>query len=73
MAELVVLQVVQSESEGDMIRGLLKSEGIPSLVRQTSLGAGMTGGLPGAGGQHEILVDEQNLSAARKVLEQQTG
>ena len=56
-----------------MIRGLLKSEGIPSLVRQTSLGAGMTGGLPGAGGQHEILVDEHNLAAARKVLEQQSG
>ena len=74
MAELAVLEVVQSEPEAEVIRGLLRSEGISSLVQQTSVGAGMAGGLAGAaGGPREILVDEQNLAAARRVLEQRTG
>ena len=73
MAELAVLQVVQSEPEAEVIRGLLESEGIPSFVQQTSLGAGMTGGLPSAGGQHAIFVDEENLAAARRLLEEQSA
>jgi hypothetical protein len=74
VAELEVLQVVQSEAEAEVIRGLLRSEGIPSYVQQTSMGAGAAGGLAGAaGGAREILVDEENLAAARKLLEQQTG
>jgi hypothetical protein len=71
MAEFEVLQVVPSEPEAEVIRGLLESEGIPAFVRQTSAGAGMTGGLPGAGGTHEILVHATNLAAARELLQQQ--
>lgn len=57
-----------------MIRGLLQSEGIPSYVQQTSVGSGMAGGLAGApGGPREVLVPEQSLAAAHKVLEQQSG
>jgi hypothetical protein len=74
VAELAVLQVVQSEPEAEMIRGLLQSEGIPSYVQQTSVGSGMVGGLAGAPlGPREILVPEQSLAAARKVLEQQSS
>ena len=69
-----MLQVVQSEPEAEMIRGLLQSEGIPSFVQQTTVGSAMAGGLAGApGGPREILVPEQSLERARKVLEQQSG
>ena len=72
MAELVVLQVVQSEPEAEVIRGLLRSEGIASTVQQTAVGQGMAGGLAGAAaGAREILVHESNLAAARAVLERQ--
>jgi hypothetical protein len=74
VTELAVLQVVQSEPEAEVIRGLLRSEGIPSYVQQTSMGAGAAGGLAGAaGGAREILVDEQNLAAARAVLDEQSA
>ncbi|MGZ4257644.1 MAG: putative signal transducing protein [Gaiellaceae bacterium] len=73
MAELAVLQVVPSEPEAEMIRGLLRSEGIPSIVQRTTLGAGMADGFPGASGPLEILVHAGNLPAARRVLEQQSS
>jgi hypothetical protein len=72
VAELAVLQVVQSEPEAEVIVGLLRSEGIPAIVQQTSAGAGMAGGLPGAGGTREIMVHATNLEAAREVLERQS-
>jgi hypothetical protein len=69
VGELAVLQVVQSEAEAEMIRGLLRSEGIPSYVQMTTVGAASVGGLAGAaGGAREILVPEQSLAAARKML-----
>ena len=73
MEDLGVLQVTSSGPEADMIHGLLQSEGIPSVVRQTSAGAGMAGGLPGGAGAHEILVPESSLAQARQLLEEQAG
>jgi putative signal transducing protein len=73
MEDLVVLQVVQSGAEAEMIRGLLQTADIPSLARQTSAGAGMAGGLPGGAGAHEILVPEDRLADARRLLEEQAG
>ena len=73
MSELVVLEVVTSELEAEVIRGLLRSEGIPCIVQRTSLGAGMADGFPSALGPREILVHAQNLDAARKVLSEQSS
>jgi Putative prokaryotic signal transducing protein len=71
MAELVVLEVVNSEPEAEVIRGLLRSEGIPCIVQRTSLGAGMADGFPAALGPRELLVHAENLAAARSVLSDQ--
>ena len=67
-----MLQVVWSEAEAEVIRGLLRSEGIPSVVQRTTLGGGMADGFPGTGGPREILVHAPTLPAARRVLEQQS-
>jgi hypothetical protein len=71
MAELAVLQVVQSEPEADVVCGLLRSEGIPCITQRTNVGVGMADGFPSAIGPREILVHEQNVAAARKLLEEQ--
>ena len=73
MDELAVLTVVQSEPEAEVIRGLLTTEGIPSVVRQTSVGAGMAGGLPGGARAREILVPEASLARARQLLDEQSS
>jgi len=56
-----------------VIRGLLRSEGIPCVVQRTSVDAGMAGGFPSALGPREILVHAENLAAARKVLSEQSS
>ena len=73
MAELAVLQVVQSEPEADVVCGLLRSKGIPCIAQRTNYAVGMADGFPSAAGPREILVHEQNLAVARKLLEQQSS
>ena len=73
MDDLAVLQVVQSEPEAEVIRGLLQTEGIPSFVQMTTVGSGSVGGLPGAGGAREILVPAASLERARQLLEEQSS
>jgi hypothetical protein len=57
--------VATNQAEADMLEDMLRSEGIPCVVRRAS-----RADLPdfGASGQREILVPEGGLSAARDLL-----
>jgi hypothetical protein len=66
MDELVVVEVVATEPEAELLLGLLRDAGIDSLRRQTNFGAGASDGLPG--GPQEVVVRSQDLEAAREVL-----
>jgi Putative prokaryotic signal transducing protein len=68
-AEPVVLDVVGSEQEAEVISGLLRSEGIESAVRRTDFAAGMADGFPSAAGPREIVVHARDLVRAREILE----
>jgi hypothetical protein len=66
MDELVVVEVVATEPEAELLLALLRDAGIDSLRRQTNFGAGASDGLPG--GPQEVVVRAQDLEAAREVL-----
>jgi hypothetical protein len=63
---LVRLTVVANPVEAEMIRSLLSTEGIESIRKQTDFGAGSMDGF--SGGQQEILVEEQDVEAARELI-----
>ena len=64
---LIVLDVVATEQEAEVICGLLRSAGIECLTRQTNVGAGASDGLT-VTGPYEVVVRAQDLEAAREVL-----
>jgi Putative prokaryotic signal transducing protein len=66
--ELVRLTIAGSEPEAEAIRGLLQTEGIPSMQRPTDFSAGALDGWA-AGGAREILVRQADLDAAKELLE----
>ena len=67
----VTLTTVPDEAEASIIRGLLRSHGIRSSHRGTVMTASVW---PiGATSPIEIIVDEQDLARARKVLESHKG
>jgi hypothetical protein len=66
-ADLVQLTVVSSEIEAELIRGLLATEGIESVQRQTDFAAGSLDGSP-SGGPRAILVLARDLEAARALI-----
>jgi hypothetical protein len=67
VAELVRVTTAANPAEAETIRGLLQTEGIESVRRQTDFGAGTMDGF--SGGQQEILVREEDLDEARALLE----
>lgn len=67
MNEPVVIRVVSTEQEADVISGLLQSAGIESLARQTNLGAGASDGLTVIG-PYEVVVAAKDVEAARELL-----
>ena len=67
MAE-VTLTVVANEPEAEMLCGMLQANGIASTYRLTNLAAGMADASYAMGGPREILVDEEQLEEARKLL-----
>jgi hypothetical protein len=67
MGELVVVEVVATEGEAELLCSLLKSEGIRCTYRVTNYGAGTGDGLA-VGGPQEIIVRSEDLSAAREIL-----
>lgn len=62
----VVLDVVATEQEADIICGLLRSAGIACETRQTNVGAGASDGLTVAG-PYEVVVRAEDLEAAREL------
>jgi len=70
-AEPVVLDVVGSEPEAEVICGLLRSEGIECAVQKTNFAVGAADGFPSAAGPREIVVHAADLARAREVLQDQ--
>jgi hypothetical protein len=68
VSDLVRLTIVGSESEAEMLRGLLRTEGIESMHRPTDFAAGALDGWA-AGGAREILVRAADLERARELVE----
>lgn len=66
-AELVRLTLAPNPAAAEAIRGLLETEGIESVRRQTDFGAGTMDGF--SGGQQEILVRADELERARGLIE----
>jgi hypothetical protein len=67
MEELVVVDVVATEPEAELLCSLLRSSGIRCMRRLTNRGAGAFEGVPG-GGPQEVLVRKEDLQPAREVL-----
>jgi hypothetical protein len=63
---LVVLDVVATEQEAEVLCGLIRSAGIECLTRQTNLGAGASDGLSVVG-PYEVVVRAEDLEAAREL------
>jgi hypothetical protein len=68
MSELARLTVVPNETEAELIRSLLRTEGIESMQRPTDFGVGSMDGVAGLGAR-EILVSQRDLEAARALIE----
>ena len=66
MDELVVVEVVGTEPEAELLCSLLRSAGISCTRRQSNYGAGASDGMPG--GPQEIVVRVEDLESAREVL-----
>jgi hypothetical protein len=64
------LTVVSNELEAEMLRGLLRANGIACWYRKTDFAAGASDAVISMTGPTEVLgLDERQLDAARKVLE----
>jgi hypothetical protein len=70
MDDLVVVDVVQTEAEAELLCSRLRDAGIPCITRLTNVGAGAFEGVPG-GGPQEVVVRQQDLEAARELLTEQ--
>ena len=66
-ADLVRVTLAANPAEAEAIRGLLQTEGIESVRRQTDFGAGTMDGF--SGGQQEILVRPEDLDEARALVD----
>ena len=64
----VTLTVVGNEPEAEMLCGLLRANGIACMYRTTNLAAGMADASTSMAGPREILVEEEQLEEARKLL-----
>jgi Putative prokaryotic signal transducing protein len=65
------VEVVRTQSEAEMLCGLLRNAGIECMYRVTDQGAGAFDGMA-VGGPHEILVRREDMDAAREVLSAQS-
>lgn len=71
MSELVVLDVVGSEPEAEIILSLLRTEGIQAIAQKTNFAVGLADASSSGAGPREILVHEENLDRARQIIEEQ--
>jgi hypothetical protein len=67
MDELVVVEVVGTEPEAELLCSLLRSVGVSCTRRQSNYGAGASDGLP-VGGPQEVIVRAEDMESAREVL-----
>lgn len=67
MPGLARLTIVQTEPAAELLCSFLRAEGIRCGHRITDVGAGAWDGVP-SGGPREVLVDPDDLAAARAVL-----
>jgi hypothetical protein len=67
MNELVVVAVVSTEPEAELLCSLLQSEGISCTQRQTNFAAGASDGVP-SGGPREVIVGANDAARARELL-----
>lgn len=66
--EPVVLTVIHDEAEAEVICGLLRANGIECSYRKTDLAAGAWTVGFASGGPIELLVNEEDIVAARELL-----
>jgi type III secretory pathway lipoprotein EscJ len=71
VSELVVLDVVGSEPEAEIILALLRTEGIQAIAQKTNFAVGLADASSSGAGPREILVHEENLARARQILDEQ--
>jgi len=71
MSELVVLDVVGSEPEAEIILSLLRTEGIQAIAQKTNFAVGLADASSSGAGPREILVHEENLERARQIIDEQ--
>jgi hypothetical protein len=64
----VTLTVVANEPEAEMLCGMLRANGIACAYRTTNLSAGMADASTAIGGPREVVVAEEQLDEARKLL-----
>jgi hypothetical protein len=66
----VTLTVVGDEMEAEIVCGMLRTNGIKCAHRRSNMsaGAGTYGGGFAIAGPTEVLVDEDHIDAARKLL-----
>ena len=64
---IVVVQSFTTEAEAQIAKGLLKSSGIDAMTRADTAGR-MRDHLAWSGLGHQVLVREEDLAAAKKVL-----
>jgi Putative prokaryotic signal transducing protein len=67
MDELVVVEVVATQAEAELLCSLLRNEGIRCTYRVSDYGAGGGDGLA-VGGPQEVIVRSEDLAAAREIL-----
>ena len=67
MDELVVVDIVATEGEAQLLSSLLRDAGIESTYRLSNYGAGASDGMP-TGGPQEVLVRKDDLQSAREIL-----
>jgi hypothetical protein len=67
MDELVVVEVVATQSEAELLCSLLRNEGIRCTYRVSDYGAGAGDGLA-VGGPQEVIVRSEDLAAAREIM-----
>ncbi len=68
--ELVVVDVVATEGEAQLLCSLLQSAGVDCTYRLSNYGAGASDGMP-TGGPQEVIVRAEDLTSAREVLRKQ--
>lgn len=65
--DTVVVTVVSTEVEAEMLCSLLRSAGIDCMRRLTNRGAGASDGVS-SGGPQEVIVRAEDVETAREVL-----